>query len=380
MNWIQRILDTSDFPARWNCGNWSDLHGWIHIVSDLATAAAYYAIPITLIYFVIRRKDAPFLKLFLLFGAFILSCGTVHLIEATIFWHPWYRLSALAKAGTALISIITAIFLIRHLPLALSLPGLQHYANELEKKNKELDDFTRMASHDLKEPLIKLTALGDLLREDLKNQSEADIDADIREIQESTQQMQTLVNNLLEYSRAGHAAMKKETVRLDECIQFALETLEHGIGKHEAEIVVHPQPSVQGDARLLKQLFQNLISNALKYARPDVPPRIEVTAAPVDGEWIFGVKDNGIGIPLEHRERVFDTFCRLHSRANVEGTGIGLAICRKAVERHGGRIWFNSDATGTHFKFTLSPVHDETVSPGFHVTPEGRHKLADASV
>lgn len=125
LEFFSNLFSTSDFPARWHCGNWSTGHGLAHIISDFAIAGAYAAIPLLLGYFVMRRRDVPFSPVLLLFGAFILSCGLGHLIEALIFWYPWYRLSAVVKACTAIVSWVTVLTLLPLLPKALALPGLE---------------------------------------------------------------------------------------------------------------------------------------------------------------------------------------------------------------------------------------------------------------
>lgn len=156
---VAKLFDTSDFPARWNCGNWSTPHGITHIVSDLAIFGAYAAIPCALAYFVIRRRDVPFLPIFWLFVAFIAFCGLGHLVEATIFWHPWYRFSALIKVCTALVSWATVLALLPVLPKALGLPGLAQVNQQLvaeiaeresteaklRQSHSELQDFSRVA-------------------------------------------------------------------------------------------------------------------------------------------------------------------------------------------------------------------------------------------
>ena len=134
--WSQ-LISTEDFPARWHCGSWTELHGWVHICADVAIFGAYAAIPVVLIYFILKRKDVPFLKIFWLFSAFILACGTEHLIEATIFWHPWYRLSAALKVVTALVSWITVVVLVRILPKALEWPGILKLNQELSREVEE---------------------------------------------------------------------------------------------------------------------------------------------------------------------------------------------------------------------------------------------------
>ena len=129
---LTELVDTSEFSPRWNCGNWSSLLGWVHVLSDLAIFGAYAAIPIVLAMFALRRKDIPFLPIFWLFVGFILLCGTGHLIEATIFWHPWYRLSGLVKFLTAVLSWGTVLALIRVAPKAMSLPGLARVNQKLQ--------------------------------------------------------------------------------------------------------------------------------------------------------------------------------------------------------------------------------------------------------
>jgi hypothetical protein len=135
---FSKLLDTKDFPARWNCGHWTAGHGWLHVLSDLAIFGAYAAIPAVLVYFVLRRKDIPFPPVFWLFAAFILACGTVHLIEATIFWHPWYRLSGIVKFATALISWATVVALFKITPQALALPGMARLNATLQDKVEQL--------------------------------------------------------------------------------------------------------------------------------------------------------------------------------------------------------------------------------------------------
>jgi hypothetical protein len=137
---LARLLDTADFPQRWFCGNWSPALGWLHIIADLAIFGAYVAIPIMLVVFARRRNDVPFLPVFWLFGAFILSCGVGHLVEATIFWHPWYRLSGVVKAVTAIASWATAIALLPVLPQALRFPGLEEANRRLQIEVGERQD------------------------------------------------------------------------------------------------------------------------------------------------------------------------------------------------------------------------------------------------
>src|SRR5262249_35868990 len=134
---LEKLFDTSDFPARWSCGHWTAAHGWLHILSDSAIFGAYAAIPVVLVYFVHRRKDLPFPPIFWLFAALILFCGTGHVVEATLFWQPWYRLSGVVKLATAVISWTTVFALIQFTPKALALPGLGKVNEALYKEIQE---------------------------------------------------------------------------------------------------------------------------------------------------------------------------------------------------------------------------------------------------
>lgn len=136
-SFMMKLFDTSDFVPRWNCGNWTNAHALLHIVSDIAIAGAYAAIPLVLIYFIWRRNDLPFSSVFVLFALFIFSCGSVHLVEATIFWQPWYRFSGLLKLITAIVSWLTVLALIPIVPRALHLPGLAAVNRQLEEEVRE---------------------------------------------------------------------------------------------------------------------------------------------------------------------------------------------------------------------------------------------------
>jgi light-regulated signal transduction histidine kinase (bacteriophytochrome) len=171
------------------------------------------------------------------------------------------------------------------------------------------------------------------------------------------------------YSGSKHLTLERalqfETVPLDECVDRALDSLEMRVQESGAEIVRDPLPMVTGDATLLTQLYQNLVGNALKFVEGGRPPRVHVTAVRRGDAWELGVEDNGIGIKQEYADRIFRPFQRLHNRGEYEGTGIGLAICKKAVERHAGEIWVESQpGQGSHFKFTLSsPMEKNACQP-----------------
>jgi signal transduction histidine kinase len=231
---------------------------------------------------------------------------------------------------------------------------LERTNRELVALNAELDDFTHMASHDLQEPLRTLVAFGDLLRKDLGQLLPERAARDLGFIADAAKRMQTLIRDLLALSRAGRVTKKREKVSLDECAHRALEALAMRVKETGADVTRAELPEVWGDSMLLTQLYQNLIGNALKFCE-NQHPLIHLTVEERDGDQIFGVQDNGIGIEPKYVQQIFQPFRRLHGRAEYEGSGIGLAICRKIVERHGGKIWVESEpGKGAHFRFTIS--------------------------
>lgn len=238
---------------------------------------------------------------------------------------------------------------------------LSRYASQLERANeslrqhnRELDEFAHLASHDLKEPLRAITTFSQLLVQDLGGNLPGDAVRDLEFITNASARMQRLVTDLLSLSRAGRADMRTTPVSLRACVESAIEALAVRVSETGARIEVGPLPEVSGDPTMLTQLYQNLIGNALKFCSSPGTPLVQVSAEKSVEGWVFSVKDNGIGIKPEHSEKIFQPFRRVHVKPDQEGTGIGLAICRKVVERHGGRIWVESTlGNGAQFLFTL---------------------------
>lgn len=232
---------------------------------------------------------------------------------------------------------------------------LRRANDELIRRNAELDEFTYVASHDLQEPLRKLVAFSELLPRDLGHELPTAAEHDLRYITEAARRMRSLVQALLELSRAGKDAMKRERVALDDCVDRACKALASRIEETGARIASDELPTIVGDSMMLTQLYQNLIGNALKFVEPGRRPNVRLTAERTEDHWVLGVRDDGIGIKPEYAAQIFAPFKRLHGRDEYEGAGIGLSICRKTVERHGGRIWVESEPKrGAHFKFALS--------------------------
>jgi light-regulated signal transduction histidine kinase (bacteriophytochrome) len=233
--------------------------------------------------------------------------------------------------------------------------------NELLRSNDELRQFAFVASHDLQEPLRSITSFCNLLKEDYQEKLGEQADDYIARIVKGSQRMKDLVTDLLAYSRVERAEqLKFQPVDFRDVVADALANLESAIDETGAEIVTDSLPTVVGDRVQLVQLVQNLVGNALKY-RSDEPPRIQIDARRRRGYFEFSVRDNGIGIAPEHHQQVFEIFKRLHGRDRYPGTGIGLAVCRKIVQRHGGQIVVDSQlGMGSVFRFTINTQFEES--------------------
>ena len=224
---------------------------------------------------------------------------------------------------------------------------------ELARSNAELQQFAYVASHDLQEPLRMVASYTQLLAKRYKGKLDHDADEFIGYAVDGANRMQRLIRDLLEYSRVGSENRSFEKTDCELILQHVMINLSEAIQSHHAEITHDPLPSLQANPTLLTQVFQNLIGNAMKF-QGNLAPQIHIGARPISQGWKFSVKDNGIGIPPDQLDRIFVIFQRLHSREEYPGTGIGLAICKRIVEKHGGTIWVESEKErGSTFYFTI---------------------------
>ncbi len=526
-----KLFDHSDWPARWHCGHWSDFHGWLYIISDLAIWSAYFAIPLLIIRYVIRqRQQVRFNSLYFLFAAFILACGITHFFDALMFWIPVYRVSALIRLITGILSWLTVWQLVKLLPTAFSLktskeleqevklreqaerallqqnkllnesqqmasvgswewnvksgkitwsdeqyriwgmpvgselaydqylktihPADKEYISDhirraletkdyptfyhrivtpagevrhilargevdvddagaplriagtsqdvtqlkadelhlfaktlqLERKAGELEQFAYIASHDLQEPLRKISTFATMLQTSAAAAGPERQEALIEKIVNATARMQQLVDDILDFSHVSNDKLIYQPVNLNTIIRFVQADMDLRIQASGAVIQVSSLPEVEGIPPQLQQLFQNLFTNAIKFAREGVTPAINITAGQVSGEeleqdekaWIrqfvpdmhisafeslkfcrVRVTDNGIGFDPQFADKIFQIFQRLHGRGEYEGTGIGLAICRRIMENHHGMIRAESEpGMGASFVLVL-PVSQQ---------------------
>lgn len=250
---------------------------------------------------------------------------------------------------------------------------LQRANERLNRSNEDLTRFAYVASHDLQEPLRTLGSYAGLLGRRYRGKLDDQADRYIAYLVDGAKRMQILVQDLLAYSRAGTQALRIEPIDMEVVLQNAKDNLRMAIAERRARITSEPLPRLRGDADRLAQVLQNLIANALKFSKPGVPPAIEIEARQVGREWIFSVRDNGIGFEAEYAERIFVIFQRLHQIGAYPGTGIGLALCKRIVEAHGGRMWAESEmGVGSRFSFALPR------EAGIEGLPGGAENLANA--
>jgi len=377
---MENLSAQSDFMPHGFCFAWNTNLLWLHLGSDTLTAIAYYVIAGFLAYFIFIRRDVPFNWIFILFGLFIFTCGTTHLMSAWTVYVPSYWAEGEIKAFNAAISVATAILLLPLAPRIIALPSLQKSLDEnsrlnkslnlkvtdlnneigrrkqtekahqklmgnLEEKNAEMERFVYTVSHDLKSPLITIQGFLGLLEKDAIKGETKRLHGDVEQIQKAARQMQELLGDLLEISRIGRMVNLPEKVSFNELVQEAVELLDGQIKKYGARVDVAPDlPVLFGDRKRLLEVVQNLIDNALKFMGEQATPHIEIGSRREKGENICYVKDNGIGIEPRFHKKVFELFERLNPA--VEGTGIGLAIAKRIIDLEGGRLWIESEGEG----------------------------------
>jgi two-component system sensor kinase FixL len=240
--------------------------------------------------------------------------------------------------------------------------NLKVYANRLELSNRELQDFASVAAHDLQEPLRKIEAFGDRLQTRFAPVLGDDGRDYLSRMVSAASRMRRLIEDLLTFSRVTTRARPFQEVDLNTILTEVLSDLEIRIEQVKGQVEVEQLPTLEADGLQMRQLFQNLVANALKFHRPDTPPVVKISASVKGNECVLSIQDNGIGFDEKYLDRIFTIFQRLHGRQAYEGTGVGLAVCRRIAERHSGQITARS-AVGHGARFLVSlPVKQEIIS------------------
>lgn len=237
--------------------------------------------------------------------------------------------------------------------------ALKQHADELARSNRELEQFAYVSSHDLKEPLRMVSVFVELLKKHLEGKLDAEGEEYISYVVQGSRRMLSLINDLLAYSRVGKELQPYTDVDCNLVLKVALENLHETVRESGAEVCAETLPTIVGNQSQFMQLFQNLLGNALKF-RGTQAPRVTIKVRKVDGHWVFEFSDNGIGIAERYQGKIFSLFQRLHSTNKYPGTGIGLTICKRIVESHGGKIWVQSSlGGGSSFFFSLPAAISE---------------------
>jgi signal transduction histidine kinase len=367
-----RRLFSDDFMPHGHCYFWKPEIVWLHVVSDTLITLAYYSIPVILLVLVRKRRDLPFHWMFVMFGAFILGCGTTHLMEIWTLWHSTYRLSGLVKLATAILSVGTAVALVPVVPKALAIPTInERLRAEVEERKRAQAEIARLygqaqaavrvretflsvAGHELRTPLNALL----LQTQTLIRKSPPDSDA-VRlshKIEQQAHRLARLTDRLLDVTRLSDEGMRLDPEEMD-LSALAREVVERMNGEDRGGTIRLDAPAgAHGswDRLRLEQVVTNLLENAVKFGDRK-PVDVEVRAH--DSEVTLAVRDRGIGIAEPDQARIFERFERAVSEKHYAGMGLGLWICRRIVEAHGGTIALESrPGEGTVFRIALPRV------------------------
>lgn len=415
MEFIYNFFYSGNFIPHGHCYLWKPELVGLHIMSDALIALSYYSIPLTLIYFVRKREDIAFKEVFLMFGAFIISCGTTHVMEVWTLWHPVYWLSGAMKALTALVSFYTALNLIPLVPQALVLlsPAQLEAANlalqteniqrqrveqelrqykdgleqlveqrtaelaktneqlqqeiiqrqesqermaellkEVKSANQELNDFAYVVSHDLKAPLRGISSLSEWLLTDYGDRFDEEGKELVNMLINRVKKMYSLIDGILQYSRVGSVKEEQQQINLNDVVLDVVELL---APPENVQIEIkNTLPIVYCEITRIKQVFQNLLSNAIKFIDKS-QGQIIIDCTEENSYWQLSIADNGPGIEEKYFPKIFQIFQKLAHNNDADSTGIGLSLVKKIVDMYGGKIWVESKVSeGSTFFFTLN--------------------------
>lgn len=362
LDFFRGLFATNPWPPRWQCGQWSDFHGWLYITSDLMIWFSYFAIPVIIVGYIYKKKyELKYTKTYVLFASFILLCGSTHLLDASMFWVPMYRFSGLILLLTGVVSLFTVYHLVRILPDAFQQKTSVVLEKEIAKRieaerrlseaNKGLEAFAYMASHDLQEPLRKVKMFTFRLYEESRDKLDANSIQWAEKSISAADRMQRMIVDILSLSSLQEH-VKLEPTDLQQVMKDVETDLEVKIQERSALIKAYDLPVVTGYHEYLVLLFLNLLSNAIKFSERQ--PVIRIYAEQTEESVIIYVKDNGIGMRQDETSDIFNPFHRLNRKEIYEGSGVGLAICKKIVDIHKGNITAQSaPGEGTTFKIEL---------------------------
>lgn len=377
-----------EFMPHGHCYFWEADVLWSNVIGDALTVVAYYTIPFLLLRFVQKRKDLSYKWIFVAFAAFIISCGTVHLFAIISTWQPFYRVEGILKIVTAIVSLFTVYLLIKNFNTILSIPNPNELAlvnqqltkeieehketqkvyivkevlekkviqrtAELEEINRELEAFSYSVSHDLRAPLRAISGYSNILKDTYKEKLDEDGELMLEHIIKNTRNMGALIDGLLDFSRLGRKGLSLKTIETTKLVteiwddQFAL------ANRPNLQVTIDELPNVMADEFLIRQVWYNLISNAIKYSAKSNPAIINITGNVTETDVIYSISDNGVGFDMQYVSKIFGVFQRLHTDKEFEGIGVGLSFVKRIITKHKGKIWVQSEINkGATFYFTI---------------------------
>lgn len=372
-DFLGNLFSTSDWPARWHCGTWSDFHGWLYIISDIGIWASYFAIPTLLLILLRKRKDTPFHRIFLLFIAFILLCGLTHLIDAVIFWWPAYRLSALIRFATAIVSMFSVYALYRVLPLVFNLRSVADLEAEIEKRrivedkltqneialnrslklttqhNQQLKNFTHILSHNIRNHASNIALVSSLVEPHKLDAGTAEIFDKINNVSRA---LNDTLEDLSQAIKIKESVIKSIPLSFKKVTQEVLKIFESDLKVNNAKLDTDYQvEQVFFPPIYLDSILINLISNTIKYRRTDKELEIKLKTY-INNEFrtVLECSDNGLGIDLNlHGNKIFGLYKTFHDRKDAHG--VGLFLVKTQIESQGGQIEVESTpGNGATFK------------------------------
>lgn len=380
VEFIHQLLTTKQFVPHGNCYLWNSGLVWFHAISDSLITVAYYSIPLLLLYFVRQRQDLPFPYMFRLFSAFIIACGTTHLMEVWTIWHPTYWLSGVTKLLTAIISLYTVSELIPVIPQAMALPSpaqlaainhrLQHQIEEHERLAQLKDDFLSTVSHELRTPLTNIRMVSQMLdislqQQGLESESNERVTRYLTILRDQCDRELELINDLLDFQRlsADTYDVEPQLIELQTWLTQMGETFLERAASQQRQLQIHinsPLPPLHSDAVALERIISELLNNACKYTPAGekiwIQSQLIASAETETQPWVeIQVCNTGIEIQSDQLQQVFEPFYRVpqSDRWKQGGTGLGLALVHKLVTRLGGKVWAESGLGQTRFVVML---------------------------
>lgn len=330
---------------------------WMNVLPDVLLALAYLSLPALLLYVARRRRDLPFVRLFVSFSVFVVACGFAHALSAWNATHAEYWLEGLFKVIAAVAALPTAVLAWRALPGIMSLPSQKQLrdANEsLGRANRELEAFTASVSHDLRSPLTTIAGQAGLLELSLSEHVTDDQRRRLHRIESSVRQMSDLIDALLALSRISRHTLHREIVDVSALANQVIADLRQKQPERTVSVSIQPGMTVHGDRRLIGDMLVHLLANAWKFTSKTTDSRIEMGEQHHGSMATLYVRDNGAGFNMAYEQKLFKPFQRLHGAEEFAGTGVGLATVARIIERHGGRIWAEAKPqAGAIFYFTL---------------------------